>query len=243
MARQMGRLTALAVSRAKTEGMHADGGGLYLQVTGAGARSWIFRYTLDGRSREMGLGSLNAVTLSEARARAADARKLKSAGIDPIGARDGQRATERADAAKQVTFKDAAETYIKTHKTGWRNAKHGAQWHNTLAAYAYPLIGALPVQQIDAGLVVRVLEPIWSAKTETASRVRQRIEAVLDAATARGHRLGENPARWRGHLETLLPARARVQRVSDGLRLRGETRTLEIVCDRSPAEPQPGDKP
>src|SRR6266481_2643888 len=213
MARQLGRLTALAVSRAKIQGMYADGGGLYLQVTGAGARSWIFRYTLDGRPREMGLGSLNAVTLSEARARAAEARKLKSAGIDPIGARDGQRATERAYAAKQVTFKDAAESYIKAHKAGWRSAKHGDQWNNSLATYAYPLMGALPVQQIDAGLVVRVLEPIWTTKAETASRVRQRIEAILDSATARGHRLGENPARWRGHLENLLPALSRVKRV------------------------------
>src|SRR6266481_6534228 len=134
MARQLGRLTALAVSRAKIQGMYADGGGLYLQVTGAGARSWIFRYTLDGRPREMGLGSLNAVTLSEARARAAEARKLKSAGIDPIGARDGQRAAGRAEAAKQVTFKDAAEAYMRAHKAGWRNAKHGDQWRNTLAA-------------------------------------------------------------------------------------------------------------
>lgn len=213
MARQLGRLRGLTVSRAKSEGMHADGGGLYLQVT-AGARSWIFRYTLDGRSRAMGLGSLNAVTLSEARARAAEARRLKSAGIDPIGARDGLRVVARTEAAKQVTFQDSAESYIRAHKAGWRNAKHGAQWRNTLATYAYPLIGALPVQQIDAGLVIRVLEPIWSTKTETASRVRQRIEAVLDAATARGHRLGENPARWRGHLEKLLPAQSKVQRVA-----------------------------
>jgi hypothetical protein len=213
MARQMGRLTALAVSRAKSDGMYADGGGLYLQVTGAGARSWIYRYTLNGRSREMGLGSLAAVTLSEARARAAEARRLKSAGIDPIGARHGQRAADRAESASQVTFKDAAEAYIKAHKAGWRNAKHGNQWRNTLAAYVYPVIGALPVQKIDTGLVVRVLEPIWATKTETASRVRQRIEAVLDSATARGHRHGENPARWRGHLDSLLPARAKVRRV------------------------------
>jgi hypothetical protein len=159
MARQMARLTALAVSRAKSDGMYADGGGLYLQVTG-GARSWIYRYTLHGRSREMGLGSLTAVTLSEARARAAEARRLKSAGIDPIGVRHGQRAAERVEAAKQVTFKETAEAYIKAHKAGWRNAKHGNQWRNTLAAYVYPVIGALPVQKIDTGLVVRVLEPI-----------------------------------------------------------------------------------
>ena len=213
MARQIGRLTALAVSRAKAAGMYADGGGLYLQVTAAGVRTWIYRFTLQGRTRDMGLGSLSAVTLSEARTRALEARRLKSAGIDPIGARDGQRATERAETAKQITFKDAAEAFIKAHQAGWRNAKHCDQWRNTLATYVYPLMGALPVQQIDAGLVVRVLEPIWTTKAETAGRVRQRIEAVLDSATARGHRSGENPARWRGHLENLLPALSKVKRV------------------------------
>ncbi len=213
MARQVGRLTALAVSRAKAAGMYADGGGLYLQVTAAGARTWIYRFTLQGRTRDMGLGSLSAVSLSEARTRAADARRLKSAGIDPIDARDGQRATERAETAKLITFKDAAEAFIKAHQAGWRNAKHGDQWRNTLATYAYPFIGALPVQQIDAGLVVRLLEPIWTTKAVTAGRVRQRIEAVLDSATARGHRSGENPARWRGHLENLLPALTKVRRV------------------------------
>jgi hypothetical protein len=213
MARQIGRLTALTVSRAKAAGMYADGGGLYLQVTAAGARTWIYRFTLQGRTRDMGLGSLSAVTLSEARTRALEARRLKSAGIDPIGVRDGQRATERAETAKQVTFKDAAEAFIKAHQAGWRNAKHRDQWRNTLATYAYPLIGAFSVQQIDAGLVVRVLEPIWTTRAVTAGRVRQRIEAVLDSATARGHRSGENPARWRGHLENLLPALSKVRRV------------------------------
>jgi integrase len=213
MARRIGRLTALAVSRAKQPGMHADGGGLYLQVTGAQGRSWVYRYARDGKTRYMGLGSFTAVSLAEARTRAAEARRLVSAGIDPIGARDGKMAAQRVEAAKQVTFRDAAEAFIKAHKAGWRNAKHGGQWHATLATYVYPLLGALPVQQIDAGLVVRVLEPIWNTKPETASRVRQRIEAVLDAATALGHRSGENPARWRGHLKNLLPARAKVRRV------------------------------
>jgi integrase len=193
--------------------MYADGGGLYLQVTSPEARSWVYRYGRDGREHYMGLGSLNAVSLSEARARAAEARRLTSAGIDPIGARNSHKAAQRAEAAKQVTFEDVAEAYVRSHKAGWRNAKHGDQWRNTLKAYAYPLMGGLPVQQIDSGLVVRVLEPIWAAKPETASRVRQRIEAVLDAATARGYRTGENPARWRGHLDSLLPARAKVQRV------------------------------
>ena len=213
MARRIGRLTALAVSRAKQPGMHPDGGGLYLQVTRSQGRSWVYRYARDGKTHYMGLGSLTAVSLAEARTRAAEARRLVSAGIDPIGARDGKMATERAAAAKQVTFAEAAEAFIKAHKAGWRNAKHGQQWRNTLAAHVHPLLGALPVQQIDAGLVVRVLEPIWSTTPETASRVRQRIEAVLDSATARGQRTGENPARWRGHLENLLPALSKVKRV------------------------------
>src|SRR5215472_13845768 len=213
MARRIGRLTALAVSRAKQPGMHADGGGLYLQVTRSQGRSWVYRYARDGKTHYMGLGSLTAVSLAEARTRAAEARRLVSAGIDPIGARDGKMATERAAAAKQVTFAEAAEAFIKAHKAGWRNAKHGQQWRNTLAAHVHPLLGALPVQQVDAGLVVRVLEPIWNTKPETASRVRQRIEAVLDAATALGHRSGENPARWRGHLKNLLPAPSKVKRV------------------------------
>jgi integrase len=213
MARRIGRLTALAVSRAKQPGMHADGGGLYLQVTGSQGRSWVYRYARDGKTRYMGLGSLTAVSLAEARTRAAEARRLVSAGIDPIGARDGKMATERVAAARQVTFREAAEAFIKAHKAGWRSATHASQWRNTLATHVHPLLGALPVQQIDAGLVVRVLEPIWNTKPETASRVRQRIEAVLDAATALGQRSGENPARWRGHLKNLLPAPSKVKRV------------------------------
>src|SRR5215472_5836959 len=195
MARRIGRLTALAVSRAKQPGMHADGGGLYLQVTGSQGRSWVYRYARGGKTRYMGLGSLTAVSLAEARTRAAEARRLVSAGIDPIGARDGKMATERAAAAKQVTFAEAAEAFIKAHKAGWRNAKHGQQWRNTLAAHVHPLLGALPVQQIDAGLVVRVLEPIGArrprppAGSASASRrcwIRRRHVASGPARTPPG---------------------------------------------------------
>jgi integrase len=213
MAGRIGRLTALAVSRAKRPGMHADGGGLYLQITGSQGRSWVYRYARAGRTRYMGLGSFAAVSLAEARTRAAEARRLVSAGIDPIGARDGKLAIERVAAARQVIFREAADAFIKAHKAGWRSAKHASQWRATLATYVHPFLGALPVQQIDAGLVLHVLEPIWNEKPVTASRVRQRIEAVLDAATARGQRIGENPARWRGHLENLLPALSKVRRV------------------------------
>ena len=157
----------------------------------------------------MGLGSLEAVSLSEARAPAAEARRLTQRGLTPSApaTASGPR-TGRGGQTGHLRGRGRA--FIKAHKAGWRNAKHCDQWRNTLATYVYPFIGALPVQQIDAGLVLRVLDPIWTAKPETASRVRQRIEVVLDAATARGHRTGENPARWRGHLDSLLPARAKV---------------------------------
>jgi integrase len=193
--------------------MYPDGGGLYLRIAEDGGRAWVYRFMLNRRQREMGLGRLVDVTLAEARRKAQDARALKAQGIDPIEAKRARRAAERAEKARTVTFQDAAQAYIRSHKAGWRNAKHGDQWENTLKAYAYPHIGNLPVQEIDAGLVLKVLEPIWSAKTETASRVRGRIEAILDWATARGHRKGDNPARWRGHMENLLPKRAKVKRV------------------------------
>jgi integrase len=193
--------------------MFADGGGLYLQVTSAGARSWIFRYTRNGRSREMGLGALSNVPLATARLKAEEARQNLGKGQDPIEARRSRKAEEAAEAARQVTFEDAAESYIKSHRAGWRNTKHGDQWKNTLKSYAYQVIGSMPVQQIDTGMVLKVLEPIWTIKTETANRVRGRIEAVLDWAKARGHRQGENPARWRGHLDDLLPRPGKVRKV------------------------------
>ncbi len=213
MARQIGRLSALAVSRARKRGMYADGGGLYLQVSASGARSWIYRFMIDGTAGWMGLGPLHDVTLADARVAAFEARKLRRAGINPIKARDDARAEVRLEAARSITFKDAAERYMEAHKAGWRNAKHRDQWRTTLETYAYPVFGPLPVQSVDVALVMRVLEPIWATKTETASRVRGRIESILDWASARGYRLGENPARWRGHLQNLLPRRSRVQKV------------------------------
>jgi integrase len=207
-----GRLTALKVSRARFPGMYADGGGLYLQVTEGGA-SWIYRHMLAGRAREMGLGPLALFGLSEARAKALDARRLRHEGIDPIEARRAVRAQERVEAAKTVTFKQCAERYIKAHRAGWRNAKHAAQWEATLATYVAPVIGALPVQMIDTALVLKVIEPLWAVKPETASRLRGRVESILDWATVRGYRTGENPARWRGHLDKLLPARSKVRKI------------------------------
>jgi len=223
MARAIGKLTALKVEKAKQAGMYADGGGLYLRVTEGrtkadgtkedGTKNWVFRFMLNGRPRWMGLGPLALFGLQEARGRALDARRLRHDGIDPIDSRRAARLRDKLEAAKAVTFKECAENYIASHRAGWRSAKHAAQWEATLGTYVYPLIGSLPVQAIDTGLVCKALEPIWKPKPETAGRVRGRIEAVLDWAKVRGYRAGENPARWRGHLDKLLPARSKVAKV------------------------------
>jgi integrase len=213
MARAIGRLTALKVDKTRDPGMYADGGGLYLRVTTEGARNWVLRYMLDRRPRWMGLGPLALYSLADARAKALDARRKRHEGIDPIEARRAERARQRLDEAKAITFKQCAEAYISAHRAGWRNGKHAAQWGATLSTYAYPIIGGLPVQAVDTGLVAKVLEPIWTAKPETASRVRGRLESILDFAKVRGERDGENPARWRGHLDKLLPAPSKVRQV------------------------------
>jgi hypothetical protein len=213
MARTIGRLTTLKVDKAKRPGMYADGGGLYLRVTNEGTKNWVFRFMLNGRPRWMGVGPVALFGLQEARGKALDARRLRHAGIDPIEARHAERTQERLDAAKAMTFKQCAEAYVKGHRAGWRNAKHAAQWEATLATYAEPIIGALPVQVVDTALVLKVIESLWTEKPETAPRLRGRIEAVIDWAMARGHRAGENPARWRGHLDKLLPARSKVRKV------------------------------
>jgi integrase len=206
------RLTAVKV-RTNQAGMFADGGGLYLQVTGPAAKSWIFRFAKDGRERQMGLGSAFTISLSRAREDARKARELLHDGKDPLAIREAERQQARLEAAKAMTFDEAAKAYIEAHDPSWTNAKHRRDWRNTLATHASPIIGGLSVQSIDTGLVMKVIEPIWASKTETASRVRGRIESVLDWATVRGYRTGDNPARWRGHLENLLPAPNKVAKV------------------------------
>lgn len=196
-------------------GYHPDGAGLYLQVSPTGSKSWVFRYTLNGRSREMGLGSFGTFSLAEARERAAAQRKLLADKIDPIEARDSLRRTATAEAARAVTFQVEAEAYIEAHRSGWKNAKHADQWGSTLETYAYPFIGKQLVSDIDTALVMKCLQPIWTTKTETASRLRGRIEAVLDYATTLKHRTGDNPARWKGHLDNLLPARSKVSKAGN----------------------------
>jgi integrase len=213
MARSIGKLSAMAVTQAKRRGYYGDGGGLFLQVSTGGAKSWVFRFKEGGRLREMGLGPTHTVSLAEARQKALECRKMRLDGHDPIEARKAERTKARLDAAKVMTFEACAARYIAAHKAGWKNDKHAAQWPATLSTYVHPVFGSLPVQAVDVGLVMKAIEPIWTAKPETASRVRGRIESILDWATARGYRQGENPARWRGHLENLLPKKTKVRRV------------------------------
>ena len=213
MAASVNRLSAVQVKGIDRKGMYHDGGGLYLQVGIGGAKSWIYRFMLDGRPREMGLGPVDVIPLAEARKRAAEYRRLRHDGIDPIEARRSQRDQKKLEAAKSMTFDACAAAYMEAHRPGWRNGKHRDQWRNTLTSYASPVFGSLPVQAVDVALVMKALEAIWQSKPETASRLRGRIEAVLDWATVRGYRRGENPARWRGHLDKLLPPRAKIQKV------------------------------
>ena len=213
MAHGINRLSARAVETAKNPGLIADGGGLYLQVSKSGAKSWLYKFMLNGRSREMGLGSLKAVSLANAREKAALCRSSLADGIDPIEARQTDRSRAIAADQKTITFENAADAYIAAHESGWKNAKHASQWHNTLQADAYPVAGRLLVSDIDTAVVMQILRPIWDLKPETAGRLRGRIERILDWATVSGYRQGQNPAQWRGHLDNLLPAISRIHSV------------------------------
>jgi len=213
MARTIEKLSALAVTRAKDPGYYGDGAGLYLQVSKSLTKSWIFRFTMSGRQREMGLGALHTVTLSQAREKAKECRSELLDGIDPLEARNTAKLDEALDRAKAMTFDECAAAYIAAHRGSWKNAKHAAQWVSTLATYASPVIGALPVASVSTAMVVKLLQPIWEEKTETATRVRARVESVLDWATVSHFRVGENPARWRGHLDNLLADPGKMSKV------------------------------
>jgi integrase len=213
MARKIGMLTALAVSQVKRRGYYSDGGGLYLQVGPTGGKSWVYRYRQAGRLRELGLGPAHTVSLALARRRSQECRLARLEGRDLIGERRAARVASESGAAKTLAFREAAESYIASHRAGWRNRTSEHQWRQSLTDYAFPVFGALPVSAIDTTLVTRVLEPIWTSKPETASRLRGRMEAVLDWAATRGYREGPNPARWRGHLQNLLPRPSRVRAV------------------------------
>lgn len=213
MSRAIHRLKAVAVAQTTKPGLYSDGGGLYLQITAAGVRSWLFRYMRQGKARGMGLGPLHTITLAKARGKAHECREQLLAGIDPLDAKKDAQQSQRIEEAKALSFRQCAVNYHLAHKDSWKSAKHADQWTNTLSTYAYPVIGDLPITAIDVGLVMKILEPIWKTKTETASRLRGRIESVIDWATARGYRIGENPARWKGHLDHLLMSRSAANKV------------------------------
>lgn len=215
MPKKAKELSALEVNRLTAPGMHAIGGvaGLYLQVTDSGARSWILRATVGTRRRDIGLGGFPDVTLAGAREAARSARLKIKDGIDPVEEAQAKRSALAASQASAIAFGEAAAKYIAAHEAGWKNTKHAAQWTSTLETYAFPTIGKIRVSDIETAHVISILEPIWTTKTETASRLRGRIESVLDWATVRGYRKGENPARWKGHLDMILPARSKVQKV------------------------------
>jgi integrase len=208
--RESNRLSAALVANKRTPGLYGDGDGLWLRVAEGGSKSWVFRFKRDGRERQMGLGSLRTWSLAEARERARECRQLLDLRKDPIEHRRAEHAKVKEEAARAITFQQCAELYISSHGDTWKNAKHAAQWSSTLKIHAYRAIGGLPVSTIDTALVLKVVEPIWRKTPETANRVRGRIENILDWATVRGHRAGDNPARWRGHLQKMLPARGKL---------------------------------
>jgi integrase len=211
MARKVHRLSPLKIKRLGP-GLHADGLNLYLQVSDTGARSWIFLYTRAGKSTSVGLGSIHTTSLAEARDLAHEARRLLRDGIDPLEARRRTKQQRVLEGAKSITFRAAADQYIAAHCAGWRNIRHLGQWQDTLGTYAHPVIGALAVRDVDTELVMQVLEPLWSTRPETASRLRGRIESILDWAKVKGYRDGENPALWRGRLDKLLPKKSKVRK-------------------------------
>jgi integrase len=198
--------------------MHADGSGLYLRVsTGSGGalnRYWLFRYAdrATGKDRQLGLGPLHTISLAEARTMARDCRQLLLTGKDPVATRRAQEASQALGDAKVMTFDKCRDAYIAAHRPSWSNLKHAKQWETSLKTYVTPVFGHLPVASIDTGLVLKVIEPMWATKSETMSRLRGRIESVLDWAKVRGYRAGENPALWRGHLDHLLPAKAKMRK-------------------------------
>jgi integrase len=215
MPRIANRLTAAKVKSLKKPGRYPDGLCLYLIVEGEFSKNWQFEYQFNRIRHYMGLGSALDVTLSEAREKRDEYRRLKANDIDPLKHKRDQRAALALADAKSITFKAAAERYIQSNRSAWKNVVHAGQWETTLKRFAYPTLAELPVSSIDTALVMRVLEPIWNEKPTTAARLRGRIESVIGAAKARGEYVGENPATWKGHLDHLLPAPRKVRKVEN----------------------------
>lgn len=215
MPKKAKELSALEVNRLNSPGNHAVGGvsGLYLYVNNAQGRSWVLRTMIAGKRKHLGLGGHPSVTLAQAREKAREARELIVKGVDPIHERKAAASALQAQQATRRTFEEVANAYIAFQEPAWKNAKHRNQWSSTLETYANPVIGRLSVDDITEHHVIAVLEPIWSTKCETASRLRGRIESILDWARVRGHRDGENPARWKGHLDKVFPAQSQIRQV------------------------------
>lgn len=213
MAKQINKLTPEFVATVDKPGMYPDGLGLYLQVSVWNTKSWLFRYQRFYKLRSLGLGACHTITLLEARKRATQARQMLLDGVDPIDTKRERRQSAIVAQARVMTFDQCATAYIDAHKHGWKNAVHADQWTATINSYASPTIGKLPVADVDTALVMKILQPIWTTKTETASRVRGRIESILGWATVSGYRTGENPARWRDHLDNLLAKRSKIKKV------------------------------
>jgi hypothetical protein len=208
------KLSRARIARIERRGKYGDGGGLYLQVSRALVKSWVFRYKIGEAEHFMGLGPLHAVDLKEAREKACWARALLVKGIDPMVARAMQtRTCDSENKTSHKTFDECAAEYIDSHRSEWKSPKHKTQWENSLRTYASPHFGKTNVRKIDTSLVLRALGPIWTAKTETAARLRERIERVLSFAATRGYRDENNPARWQGHLEELLPKPSKIKTV------------------------------
>jgi len=212
----MSKLSPRLVKEIEAPGTYQDGRGLFLKVTASGSKSWIFRYSIHGRRRDMGIGTYPDVSLKDARLQADKSRLELAKGVDPLARRDDLRAAEARNRRKGVDFRTEAEQYIRTHSPSW-SAKHAQQWRSSLAKHIYPGIGNIGVDVVDTNQVLDVLSPIWTKIPVTASRLRNRIELVIDAAKARGHRTGENPARWRGHLDKLLPRQKRKTKPSPAM--------------------------
>ena len=208
------KLKQLQVEKNKTPGMFNDGGGLYLRVRSETSKNWIYRYKFEGKTIDMGLGSYPTVTLAEARSESAKWRKVKSEGSSPKAERDKQRQEEAEENNKVIlSFSECATKYIEAHKAEWTNKKHIQQWENTIQTYANPTMGNVPINEITVQMVLAALNPIWRTKVETATRVRQRIESIIDWAAAHGYRSSDNPARLKGHLDKLLPKSSKLKKV------------------------------
>lgn len=213
MAEIINRLSALKINKLNTAGYFVDGGGLVLQISKTGSKSWLFKFDYQGKRHEMGLGSLATVNLKDAREKARLCRLKLLDGINPLLEKKQAFRSIAQQSARMLTFEECANSYIKAHESSWKNPKHLQQWENTIKTYANPVIGKLNASDIDTSHIRKILDSIWKTKTETAVRLRGRIETILDWAKVAGYRDGENPARWNGHLDQMLPAPNKIKKV------------------------------